>query len=188
MDEYIIALDVSSTNIKVALLSGDLKPVLNISRPVKVYNEDVDGFARSFDMGEIWLQIQVAINQIIQKRKTEKINIIGISTCAQRIAAVFVDKKGEAIYGGPNSDIRGIDSAYLVDDEFSEKELFEITGHSPTLIFPLARLLWFKEEEEELYNKIHKVLTLDDWLVYKLSGEFCTDLSSASERAASWIP
>jgi sugar (pentulose or hexulose) kinase len=32
-------------------------------------------------------------------------------------------------------------------------DLFNITGHSPSLIFTLARLLWFKEEETEQYEK-----------------------------------
>ena len=181
MEERIIALDVSSSNIKIALLSSKLELVSSLSRPVKVYSEDIDGFARRFDMEEIWLQIQSGLEELIRKNDPEKISIIGISSCAQRIAAVFVDDMGREIYGGPNSDVRGIDSAYLIDDAFTEKDLFEITGHSPTLIFPLARLLWFKEEEENTFEKIHKVLSLDDWLIYKLSGIFCTDLSSAAE-------
>ncbi|MHA1473413.1 MAG: FGGY family carbohydrate kinase, partial [Promethearchaeota archaeon] len=104
-----------------------------------------------------------------------------LSTCTQRIASVFLDEKGNALYGGPNIDIRGIDSAYLVDDAFSESDLFEITGHSPSLLFCLARLLWFKEEAEDVYAKIKKVLTLDDWLVYKFTGNFYSNLSSAAE-------
>jgi sugar (pentulose or hexulose) kinase len=48
-------------------------------------------------------------------------------------------------------------------------------------LFGLARLLWFKEEREELYEKIDKVLTLDDWLAYKLSGNLFSDYSSAAD-------
>ena len=59
---------------------------------------------------------------------------------------VFLDKQGEVIYGGPNTDVRGIDSVYLIEDEFSEEELFKITGHSPSILFCLARLLWFQED------------------------------------------
>ena len=72
------------------------------------------------------------------------------------MASVFLDKKGQVIYGGPNIDIRGIDSAYLIENEFIERDLFDITGHCPSFLFCLARLLWFREEEEEIYNKISK--------------------------------
>jgi sugar (pentulose or hexulose) kinase len=85
------------------------------------------------------------------------------------------------IYGGPNTDIRGIDSAYLIEDEFTEEELFQITGHSPSILFCLSRLLWFKEEKEKLYENIDKVFMLDDWIVNKFTGEVCSDLTSAGE-------
>jgi xylulokinase len=97
------------------------------------------------------------------------------------MAVVFVDNKGDVIYGGPNTDVRGIDSAYLIEDEFSEEELFRITGHSPSILFCLSRLLWFKEEKEKLYDNIDKVFMLDDWIVNKLTGEVCSDLTSAGE-------
>jgi sugar (pentulose or hexulose) kinase len=132
-------------------------------------------------MNNLWNTIILGIKQVIEQNKAKSTKIIGISTCAQRIGTVFLDQQGSVIYGGPNIDIRGIDSAYLIEDEFSEEELFNITGHSPSLLFSLARLLWFKEEEELLYQKIKHVLMLDDWLVYQLSGKYCTDLSSAAE-------
>ncbi|MFW9969037.1 MAG: FGGY-family carbohydrate kinase [Candidatus Odinarchaeota archaeon] len=179
-ENYILTIDVSSNKIKAALISESLKMGPHLSRSLKIINEDVDGFAKRFDMDDIWKKIKVAINEILQNR-TENENIIGISSCAQRMAVVFVDHEGKAIYGGPNTDIRGIDSAYLIEDEFSEEELFQITGHSPSILFCLSRLLWFREEQEKLYDKINKVLMLDDWIVYKLTGEECSDLTSAGE-------
>lgn len=92
-----------------------------------------------------------------------------------------MDKQGNEIYGGPNTDVRGIDSAYLIEDKFSEEDLFNITGHSPSLMFSLARLLWFKEEEAEQYKEIHKILMLDDWIAYKLTGKFVSDFTSTPE-------
>ena len=141
----------------------------------------MDGFAKHFDMDDLWKKIIDGINKVLKKFDPDTQSLIGISTCAQRIAVVFLDNKGEVIYGGPNKDVRGLDSAYLIDDEFTDEEMFEITGHSPNLVFCLARLLWYQEEEEEQYEKIQTVFTLDDWLVYKLTGVICSDASSAAE-------
>ncbi len=179
--EKILTIDISSNSVKTALVSDNLKINLTTSQDIKILNEDLDGFAKRIDMDDLWHKICINIKDIIQKCHSDNYKIIGISTCAQRIATVFLDKKGKIIYAGPNTDIRGIDSAYIIEDTFSEEELFEITAHNPSLLFCLARLLWFKEEEEEIYNKINKVLMLDDWLVYKLSGVFCTDLTSSAE-------
>ena len=179
-EDFILTIDISSNKIKVALITEDLKLDSSLTRNLTIIDENVDGFAKRFDMEDMWRNLKLLVYEIL-KRRTQKTNIIGISSCAQRMAVVFCDKNGEVIYGGPNTDIRGIDSAYLIEDEFTEEELFQITGHSPSLLFCLSRLLWFKEEEEKLYEKIDKVFMLDDWIVNRLTGEVCSDLSSAGE-------
>ena len=178
-ENLIITIDISSNSVKVGLVSEQLEIKIHKSQELKIYNEDLDGFAKRFDMDDLWKKVIMGMNFVLSKFKNNK--IIGLSTCTQRIASVFLDEKGNALYGGPNTDIRGIDSAYLIDDAFSENDLFEITGHNPSLLFCLARLLWFKEEAEEVYGKIKKVLTLDDWLAYKFTGNFYSDPSSAAE-------
>ncbi|MHA1507830.1 MAG: FGGY-family carbohydrate kinase [Promethearchaeota archaeon] len=178
-ENLILTLDISSNSIKIGLVSEQLKIKLHKTQKLKIYNEDLDGFAKRFDMDDLWKKVIMGMDFVLSKSKNKR--IVGLSTCTQRIASVFLDEKGNVLYGGPNIDIRGIDSAYLIDDAFSERDLFEITGHSPSLLFCLARLLWFKEEAEEVYAKIKKVLTLDDWLVYKFTGNFYSDLSSAGE-------
>lgn len=177
----IISIDISSKNVKVGLISEDLKLISREYREYKLINEDVDGFAKRFNMEELWENTVLGIKKVLKSSHINPNEIMGISTCAQRMAVVFMDKDGELIYGGPNIDVRGIDSAYLIEDEFSDEDLFKITGHIPSMLFCLARLLWFQEEEEETYEKIGKVLMLDDWMVYRLTGKYCTDRTSASD-------
>jgi len=178
----ILTIDLSSNKIKVGLVSDDLKLTSFRSQDLEVLNEDIDGFAKYIDTDAMWSKIEKNISDLLKQEERKGVfDIIGISSCAQRMAVVFLDHRGEVIYCSPNTDVRGIDSAFLIEDEFSEEDLFKITGHSPSILFCLSRLLWFKEEKEESYNKIKTVLTLDDWIVYKLTGEFCTDLSSAGE-------
>ena len=177
--DKILTIDISSKNVKVCLISDKLELGSVSIQGYDIINEDVDGFVKKFNMDDIWDKIKIGVKQVLQKDKPEK--IIGISSCAQRIATVFLDAQGKEIYGGPNIDIRGIDSAYLIEDRFSEEELFKITAHSPSLMFTLARLLWFKEEEKDQYENISHILMLDDWIGYKLSGEFYTDFTSIGE-------
>ncbi|MHA1253036.1 MAG: FGGY family carbohydrate kinase, partial [Candidatus Helarchaeota archaeon] len=177
----ILSIDISSNKVKVGLISENLKLDAISIQSYNIQNEDIDGFVKRFDMDELWSLIIQNIKNILKKYDKNKINLIGISSCAQRIACVFLDKNGKELYGGPNSDVRGIDSAYIIEDEFEENELFEVTAHSPSLTFCLARLLWFREEAENIYEKIHKVLMLNDWITYKLTGEYFSDFTSAPE-------
>lgn len=180
-NDKIISIDISSNKVKVGLVSDELELESTATQYYKVINEDADGFKKRFEMDEMWNKIKSGIKDILKKNKPEFINIIAVSSCAQRIAVVFLDKEGHEIYGGPNTDVRGIDSAYLIDDKYSEEDLFNITGHSPSLMFALARLLWFREEEAEQYEQIDKMMMLDDWIAYKLTGEFVSDFTSVPE-------
>lgn len=177
--DKILSVDISSKKVKVGIISDKLELETVSVQDYNIIDEDVDGFAKRFDMDDMWNKIKYGIKKVIQENKPE--NIIGISSCGQRMATVFLDRNGYEIYGGPNTDMRGIDSAYLIEDEFSEEDLFNITAHSPFLMFTLARLLWFKEEKEDQYEDIDKLLMLDDWIVYKFTGEFYTDYTSLGE-------
>ena len=177
--ERILVIDVSSTSIKVALITKELTIDDAVNFKLKIYNENQEGFAKSIDMKDLWDKVKLGIKTVISKSKGKKIEIIGISSCAQRIATVFLDDKGNVIYGGPNADMRGIDSAYIIEDAFPDNSLFEITAHTPPILFCLARILWFREEKEELYNKISKVLMLDDWLTFKLTDVYVSDHTTA---------
>tara|TARA_B100000700_G_C14936954_1_gene804800 strand:- start:186 stop:1343 length:1158 start_codon:yes stop_codon:yes gene_type:complete len=46
--------------------------------------------------------------------------------------------------------------------------------------FTAPKILWVKENEKEIFNKIHKVLLPKDYLRFKLTNTFYTDMSDAS--------
>jgi sugar (pentulose or hexulose) kinase len=177
--DKILSVDISSKKVKVGIISDKLELETVSVQEYDIIDEDMDGFAKKFNMDEMWNKVKLGIKNVLKKNKPE--TIIGISSCGQRMATIFLDKQGVEIYGGPNTDLRGIDSAYIIEDKFSEEELFNITAHSPSLMFTLARLLWFQEEEEHLYNKIDKILMLDDWIVYKFTGGFYSDYTTLGE-------
>ena len=180
--EYILSIDVSSLNVKIAIVSTKGELLASVQKPYVTRTDDEAGFAKAFDMVEIWTRIVEGTREVLQSAPGIESQVIAIVPCAQRIACVFLDEDGNAIYGGPNQDARGVDSQFLIEDEYPEEaDLFKITGRGPPLVFALARLLWFREEREEDFARIKKVLMLDDWIAYKLSGRFVTDPTAATD-------
>jgi len=62
-----------------------------------------------------------------------------------------------------------------------EERAYNITGRWPPWMFVPSRLRWFKEEKPEVFKKISKVLMLNDWILYMLSGECVGEPSNACE-------
>ncbi|MFX1503596.1 MAG: FGGY-family carbohydrate kinase, partial [Promethearchaeota archaeon] len=46
--------------------------------------------------------------------------------------------------------------------------------------FSATKILWFKDQKPEIYQKAHKFLLVSDFIIHKLTGKFCTDFSNAS--------
>jgi len=62
-EHMILAIDVSTNSVKVGLVSEDLKLVQFNSQDIKVINEDIDGFVKSFDMDDLWNKITIGVKE-----------------------------------------------------------------------------------------------------------------------------
>ncbi len=85
----ILTIDISSNSVKVGLVSDKLELECSSSQFYNIINEDVDGFAKRFDMDDIWKKVKEGIKNILKVGNAE--NILGISSCGQRKAVIFLD-------------------------------------------------------------------------------------------------
>jgi xylulokinase len=73
----------------------------------------------------------------------------------------------------------GEETAYL-NDVIGKEKLSEYTANIAFAGFTAPKILWMKKHEPENFKKISKIMLPKDYLAYKLSGSFCTDVSDAS--------
>ena len=105
--------------------------------------------------------------------------VAGISATAQRLGTVFLDAHGREIYAGPNMDGRGFSGAMEIMGTLGLERTIEISGHWPPFVSSLSRLLVFRGEPD--HPKVATVLTLSDWIGYRLTGEVFSEPSNACE-------
>jgi autoinducer 2 (AI-2) kinase len=131
----------------------------------------------SFDPDEFWAILCRCVRLALEKAAIDGGDVIGVSCTSQREGCVFLDSAGDEIYAGPNLDARGFNEGIEVLGQLGER-LYEITGHSAPFIFPLARYLWFRKHGA---GNVAKILMLNDWITYRLTGEICSEPSNATE-------
>ena len=116
-------------------------------------------------------------------------DVVGVAATSQREGCVFLDAHGTEIYAGPNLDARGFAEGLEVVSTLGGDRLYQITGHSAPFIFPIARYLWFRKHGA---GTVAHLLMINDWITYRLSGEFSAEPSNATEsmlfdlRARRW--
>ncbi|HUV53055.1 MAG TPA: FGGY-family carbohydrate kinase [Dehalococcoidia bacterium] len=177
----VLAVDAGSSGCRCVIVDLDGK-LVSIASQKWSYDmpAEVAPMGKQFDAQIFWGIICRLISESINKVGLASSDIIAVSTTSQRQGVVFLDRDGQELYAGPNTDIRGIVEGFAIDGEYGS-EVYRITGHTPSLIFVPARLRWFKTNHPEIYERIATVLPISDWIIYRLCGERVGEISCVSE-------
>ena len=111
----------------------------------------------------------------------DKSQVAGISFGGQMHGLVALDKDDQVIRPAIlwNDGRTGKQTEYL-NQVIGKDKLSEYTANIAFAGFTAPKILWMKENEPENYAKIAKIMLPKDYLAYRLSGSFCTDVSDAS--------
>lgn len=178
----LLGYDVGSSSIKATLMDSQTGKVLaSATSPDK----ELDIIAKESGWAEQhpstwWEHVKEATQQIASEiRNLEDVEAIGISY--QMHGLVCVDKNQEVL----RSSIIWCDSRAVQIGEQAAKDigakkclksLFNLPGN-----FTASKLKWVKENEPEVYSKIHKVMLPGDYIAMKMTGEITTTPSGLSE-------
>ena len=67
-----------------------------------------------------------------------------------------------------------------LNQTIGQEKLSQYTANIAFAGFTAPKILWMKEHEPENFAKICKIMLPKDYLAYRLTGSFCTDVSDAS--------
>ncbi|HIY54813.1 MAG TPA: xylulokinase [Candidatus Dorea merdavium] len=111
----------------------------------------------------------------------DKSQVAGISFGGQMHGLVALDKDDNVIRPAIlwNDGRTGEETDYL-NQVIGKEKLSLYTANIAFAGFTAPKILWMKKHESENFAKISKIMLPKDYLAYKLSGSFCSDVSDAS--------
>ncbi len=59
-----------------------------------------------------------------------------------------------------------------------------ITGQTADPYLSLCKLMWLRHNEPELFQRMCRWLCIEDWIIFRLAGEYATDYTIASRTMA----
>jgi len=178
-NELFIGIDIGTTLCKCVIIDKDLAVHGSASRRMQISVQS--GGVVEQDAEEWWDACCATISEVLKLSdvKAENVRTIGISS--QGISFVPVDKNCTPLRPAFSwMDMRASLQTERIRSIIDEKDLFSITGKRCNAAYTLPKLLWFKENEAEIYYKTFKILMPLDFLIARFSGEFVTDHTMAS--------
>lgn len=111
----------------------------------------------------------------------DKENVAGISFGGQMHGLVALDENDEVIRPAILwNDGRTGEETDCLNQVIGKEKLSEYTANIAFAGFTAPKILWMKKHEPDNFAKIKKIMLPKDYLAYKLSGSFSTDVSDAS--------
>ena len=179
--DTILVLDAGSSSIRCRLLDSDSRIVRSASRPWTYLDEpDAPELARAFAPDACWQSVEEAIRECVRYTARGRSSISAVAVTSQRQSLVFLDESGGVIYAGPNTDLRAVFEGFALDFEHGHA-ISAATGGRPAFMTAPGKLAWFRDHSAEAYARIAHVLTLADWLTFKLTGNLGCERTLASE-------
>ena len=180
-NQYLMALDAGGGAGRCFLISTDGEQSFSAYREWSYTQPSGTGpLGSSFNPDAFWEILAGAIQETLAKGGIKGEQVVGVSSTSQREGCVFCDADGKEVYAGPNRDYRAVLEGMQLATKHGE-EIYQRTGHFPSPLFAPARLLWHKNNAPDIYEKIAHMLMLNDWVLYRLCGEYASEPSNASE-------
>lgn len=131
-----------------------------------------------------WENAKLALKSIMAETGAKGDDIAAIGISYQMHGLVCVDKEQNVLR--PSiiwCDSRAVPYGERAFEELGAERCLSHLLNSPGN-FTLAKLAWVKDNEPELFAKIHKAMLPGDYIAMKLSGEINTTISGLSEGIA----
>ncbi|MFO8006116.1 MAG: FGGY-family carbohydrate kinase [Candidatus Brocadiia bacterium] len=120
------------------------------------------------------------ISRAIEEACIEPDQIRGVAASSALPSLVMVDRDGEPIHNAYNlMDKRATAQVDWLKENVGEERIFEVTKNRLEDHPAIVKLMWEKDNRPDSFQRVHKALTIDGFITYKLTGRFTCHYSGA---------
>lgn len=176
---YLLGLDLGTTRVKALLVSssGNIVAVedegYQLTRPT-------EGAAEQ-NPNQWWHASCRVMSAAVEKSGVSAEEIIAVGLAGQMHTAVFLDENLEPLRPAITwADNRASPQAEKIENSLGVNTLLNITYNRSLPGFTAPKVLWLKENEPEVFDKLHKVVLPKDYIRYRLTGHLAGEKAGAS--------
>lgn len=180
---YFMGIDIGTTGTRAIVVEGETGRVIAgataeypLYTPQPLWAEQ--------DPADWWRGTIEAVRGALQKGAAAiggSVEIAAIGLSGQMHGVVLLDEEGEVL--GPSliwCDGRSQEQCDYITETVGAERLIELTSNPALVGFSAPKLLWLREHRPEEYSKAAHFLLPKDFIRYKLTREFASEVSDAS--------
>lgn len=176
---YLMGLDISTTSAKALIIdeTGAIVAVANapqpLSQPQPLWSEQ--------DPADWWDGMAKSIRWALAESSLRGDDISAIGLTGQMHGLVLLDEQGDTLRPAILwNDQRTGEQCEIMTRTIGLRRLIELTGNLALTGFTAPKILWVRDHEPEIYARARQILLPKDYIRYKLSDSYATDLAGAA--------
>lgn len=174
-----IGIDAGTTSVK-GVLADDDGNIVSVS--IREYALEVDGDRCEVDANLYWANTKIVISELLKHTDVRPEYVRAISFSSQGETLICVDQNGtplrKAIVWLDN---RSVEEAGEIERRFGAEAICFITGQPQVQpLWPATRISWLRKNEPSIFDKVHKFLLVEDYLIFRFTGKYVSEQTLVS--------
>jgi xylulokinase len=184
---FLLGIDIGTSGTKTVLFDEAGNTIASSVEEYPLYQPNI-GWAEQ-DPEDWWKATCETIKQVIQKGGIDPAGIKGVGLSGQMHGAVLLGKDHKVLRKSIIwCDQRSFAECGQITSIIGKERLIEITANPALTGFTASKILWVRNNEPQIFEKVSKILLPKDYIRFRLTGEFATEVSDASGMQLMDIP
>lgn len=176
---YLIGIDVGTTGTKTLLVDRPGRIVASATAEYPMYTPRP--LWAEQEPEDWWKAAISSIQQVLAVSRVDPKDIAGIGLTGQMHGMVMLDQRGQVLRRCIMwNDQRTAAQCEWIMKTVGRERFLELTLNPALPGFTAPKIVWTRDNEPDVYAKAAQVLLPKDYLRYRLTGEYATEVSDAS--------
>jgi len=177
---YLLGIDIGTSGTKTLLVDrrGNILASVTVEYPCYAPRP-----AWSEQVPEDWWQAAVkSVRLALKEARVKGAQVTGLGLSGQMHGSVFLDKSGKVLRRAIlwNDQRTGAECDDITAAAGGRDMLIQMVSNPALTGFTAPKILWVRKHEPRVYERTAQILLPKDYVRYRLTGEFATEVSDAS--------
>lgn len=176
---YLMGIDVGTTGTKTLLMKETGKILSSNVQEYSLHTPRPNWAEQNPE--DWWVGVVKSINKVLSDSRIRGENVKGIGLSGQMHGSVFIGRNHKVLRPCILwCDQRTAKECDYITEKISKDRLIELTCNPALTGFTGGKVIWVRDNEPEVYQNTFKILLPKDYIRFRLTGSFATEVSDAS--------
>jgi len=177
---YLLGIDIGTSGTKTLLVDEDGRIAASVTAEYPAYAPKPAWSEQ--DPDDWWQATTDTVRRALVEAGIDGKEVGGLGLSGQMHGSVFLDEAGRVLRRAIlwNDQRTGAECAEITEAAGGRDALIRMVANPALTGFTAPKILWVRKHEPDLYEKTEQILLPKDYVRYRLTGEFATEVSDAS--------